>query len=199
MSDFIAKMAAGMEKDLLLLQGTAAQSSRMQRRRGMTIPRPQDTYTDSVRCPSILSSHSLHGSLPSSSTTTISTTTSAPSWTEERTSSNLRLRRDKLADPIASPSIPLRLLLPANRSPSSMAIELPRAASYSRSSVLPASPTFGTFASPRTSVNPRFTEAHVEYIGNDCVIHNGMHMVDVALEFAAQRAAPRLVSFPHNA
>ncbi|KAJ1947691.1 hypothetical protein GGF37_000275 [Kickxella alabastrina] len=89
--------------------------------------------------------------------------------------------------PLSSPSIPLRMLLPSNAPTFKFRTE-----SYLMASSVPTSPTFG-------SKELVFSDAHVEYVGGDCVIHNGMQMVDITLEFAAQRAAPKLVSYPFKA
>ncbi|KAJ1966243.1 hypothetical protein GGI12_000205 [Dipsacomyces acuminosporus] len=67
---------------------------------------------------------------------------------------------------------------------------------YTAGGMLATPPDSPMCASKRTSsINPRFSDAHFEYIGDDCVIHNGMQTIDIALEFATQRAAPRLVNF----
>ncbi|KAJ2845718.1 hypothetical protein J3B02_004605, partial [Coemansia erecta] len=97
--------------------------------------------------------------------------------------------------------IPLRMLLPANSRNTLLRprIQNTRVESYNLTGhydclAAPASPN----ALSRESINSRFSEVQVIYIEGDCLIHNGMQMVDFGMEFATQRATPRLVSFPHT-
>ncbi|KAJ2454559.1 hypothetical protein EV183_001430 [Coemansia sp. RSA 2336] len=82
-------------------------------------------------------------------------------------------------------SIPLRRLLPGKQTPSLARMSPRSTASMPTPPMSPAS----------LEGSMRFSDAHIEYFGSDCVIHNGTHTVDIAMEFATQRAAPRLVSF----
>ncbi|KAI9501881.1 hypothetical protein BX070DRAFT_236160 [Coemansia spiralis] len=153
-----------MDKEMVVLQGIAAQIKRVERRQW-----ERRRKCDSLQVPQTLAA-------------TIRRPATASGAIHPQAG---RPRNSSRASNAGSPSIPLRLLLP--KPPAQRCcMQLP-----SQSSALepPASPV-------STSINPRFSDAHVEYIDNDCVIHNGMQMVDIALEFATQRAAPRLISLP---
>ncbi|KAJ2444657.1 hypothetical protein IW137_000434 [Coemansia sp. RSA 1287] len=111
------------------------------------------------------------------------------------TVSRTRLRKDNKNRSSAPPSIPLRMLLPKGQFQRMSVVQKVITPATSIPTP-PMSPGCMSVNSRTSSINPRFSDAHIEYIGQDCVIHNGAQMVDIAMEFATQRAAPRLVSFP---
>ncbi|KAJ1724152.1 hypothetical protein LPJ53_001549 [Coemansia erecta] len=172
------RYVADIERDLVMTQGISAQSSRTRRRRGTTMPQNTPSFS------------------PTPTLTTRSAT--AHSWSVDPPV--LRPR-----DSTLTPAIPLHRLLPKSRPPTTAAAASDATASWKHLSTgrLLTSQSCSMALSPNcqapraVSLSPRFFDAHVEYIGRDCVIHNGMQIIDVKIEFAQQRAAPRLINFPH--
>ncbi|KAJ2639422.1 hypothetical protein GGF40_000882 [Coemansia sp. RSA 1286] len=175
-----------MEQELILSQGISAQSIRAGRRRG--------TFASETHSRPMTSRLSTQPATPPNSLLT------HRSWSDEP-SVFRRYTRPAIRSPAASssPQIPLRMLLPST---SRMTSPMPgsknaRIESYALPDHFACS-SASSSALSRESINSRFSEVQVEYIEGDCLIHNGMQMVDFGMEFAAQRATPRLVSFPHT-
>ncbi|KAJ1742076.1 hypothetical protein H4R22_001183 [Coemansia sp. RSA 1290] len=167
MNELALSYIADIDQELVVLQGISAQISRI--RQSAPRLRRKSTGMPSVEL--------LH---PANELTQTNIRKSMPQIKTARPHSSKTTSS-------STSSIPLRRLLPGNRS-SSLARMSPR--STASMPTPPMSP-----ASLEGSINPRFSDAHIEYFGRDCVIHNGTHTVDIAMEFATQRAAPRLVSF----
>ncbi|KAJ1936845.1 hypothetical protein EC988_008075 [Linderina pennispora] len=172
-------------RDLVLLQGMSAQTSRLRRRRRSLMlmqrmfeaTKPYQPDRSQPTSPTYMTSPT---SMTFQRIPTPDETAQRPSTMGSMT---MAMRRNKSR---ASAPIPLKLLLPG-----SAGAGRPMSCKVRAMATPPASPT-----PSRASINPRFSDAHVEYVGRDCVIHNGAQAIDIAAEFATQRAAPRLVQFP---
>ncbi|KAJ2549478.1 hypothetical protein EV175_004432 [Coemansia sp. RSA 1933] len=201
MSDLPFKYSADMEREMVVLQGIAAQIKRVERRE-LDPWRQQRRKCDSLQMVP-LTMASLPVLRPATASGSSTKFTAAPS--PPQSAARRQRQRSKTASNAGSPSIPLRLLLPkCNSSPAvqrcklsvdilAASHEFGTADAFDDQSTTPAVFQSSPLASP-ASINPRFSDAHFEFIDNDCVIHNGMQMVDIGLEYATQRAAPRLIS-----
>ncbi|KAJ2509834.1 hypothetical protein GGI11_001838 [Coemansia sp. RSA 2049] len=202
MSSLSFKYIADLEREMVVIQGIAAQIRRVERREleQRRLPRRK---CDSLQAQLPLPMAAVSAPRPataSGATTNYTSKLSAPQTAERR-----QRLRSRTAGNAGSPSIPLRLLLPKTHMPSAVQRCKVSASAIADGGTFGVSDVFSNcspmlesaqsspLASP-ASINPRFSDAHVEYIDNDCVIHNGMQMVDIGLEYATQRAAPRLIS-----
>ncbi|KAJ2851392.1 hypothetical protein IWW36_001159 [Coemansia brasiliensis] len=174
MNELALSYIADIDQELIVMQGISAQITRV-RQHGHTVSRLRRKSTDGM--PSLQFLH------PASELAQTNIRKSMPQIKA------MQPQKESKPASNTTSSIPLRLLLPGNRPPS-MARMSPR------STASMPTPPMSPACLEGASINPRFSDAHIEYIGKDCVIHNGTHTVDIAMEFAAQRAAPRLVSFP---
>ncbi|KAJ2122082.1 hypothetical protein IW147_003674 [Coemansia sp. RSA 720] len=178
--DLVLGYIANIDQEFVVMQGISAQITRGRQQSSPVYRRPASSRS--------IPTHISIPEAPAELSTQIST------WKAMPTVNRTRLCKDNKNRSSAPPSIPLRMLLPKGQ--------------FQRTSVVrdvtlptsiptpPMSPGCMSASSRSSSINPRFSDAHIEYIGQDCVIHNGAQMVDIAMEFATQRAAPRLVSLP---
>ncbi|KAJ2162915.1 hypothetical protein GGF46_000298 [Coemansia sp. RSA 552] len=180
MKDLVFSYIADIDRDLIVQQGIRAQVTRVRQ------PRPQSVNMVAPRPIAV------PGAQPALITDT-------DVWESAPQLKATRPRRDNKNGGSAPPSIPLRMLLPKGQQRPRTMLSRTHALSPPSMPTPPMSPSCVSVDSRPSSINPRFSDAHVEYVGKDCVIHNGAQIVDIAMEFAALRAAPRLVSFPHQA
>ncbi|KAJ2082899.1 hypothetical protein H4R24_001229 [Coemansia sp. RSA 988] len=189
MNDLVLSYIADIDQELMVIQGISAQVTRVRQQHCNAHRRRQ-----SFAVPAMMVSKT-------AAPATLSTTPVSPCNTIPMAAKPSRPRKDSKNGSSAPPSIPLRMLLPKSMQQQRECIPLLRAATAPASSTLtpPMSPGYMSVGSRTSSINPRFSDAHIEYVGRDCVIHNGAHIVDIAMEYASQRAVPRLVSFPNHA
>ncbi|KAJ1797951.1 hypothetical protein LPJ59_002814 [Coemansia sp. RSA 2399] len=203
MGDLSFKYIADMERDMVVLQGISAQIRRVERRELEPWHQQRRRKCDSLQMVplSMAAIPVLRPATASGSSAKLTAVTPSPPQITARR----QRQRSRTAGNVGSPSIPLRLLLPKCHSSSVVQrCKLPAdtiaadhgfgpADAFGDRNSTPLVVQSSPLASP-ASINPRFSDAHFEYIDNDCVIHNGMQMVDIGLEYATQRAAPRLIS-----
>ncbi|KAJ2716263.1 hypothetical protein H4R19_000751 [Coemansia spiralis] len=197
LEDLALGYISGIDRDLVVLQGISAQITRVRRplspARGLKHQQPpvldaQPALFAPAGAPPALTTH-------------------VDPWGPMAAPGTTRPRKCSKNGSSAPPPIPLHLLLPRGppHRPPSLATYAPTPPSplvvppIQRVGSVPlhgiASPPMSPVAVPNPA---RFSDAHIEYIGRDCVIHNGTHTVDVAVEYAARRAAPRLVNFSYK-
>ncbi|KAJ1830959.1 hypothetical protein LPJ63_004605 [Coemansia sp. RSA 2711] len=179
MGDLALSYIADIDQELVVMQGISAQITRIRQQRSACRRKSVGALPKPIAVPNAAAALSTH----------ISTWKSMPQIKHTRS------RKDDRNGSSAPPSIPLHLLLPKHPRSPTRVVTAPAASMPTP----PMSPGCMSVGSRTSSINPRFSDAHVEYIGKDCVIHNGAHTIDIAMEFATQRAAPRLVSFPQHA
>ncbi|PIA13394.1 hypothetical protein COEREDRAFT_83509 [Coemansia reversa NRRL 1564] len=190
MNDLVFSYIADIDQELVVMQGISAQVTRVRqqhcsasrRRRSLAVPAKMIPRTAT---PALA---------------TLSTTSVSPYKAIPMAVKSTRPRKDYRNGSSAPSSIPLRMLLPRGQQQQQHEyVSLQHADTAPVGCLLtpPMSPSCMSVGSRTSSINPRFSDAHIEYVGKDCVIHNGAHIVDIAMEYASQRAAPRLVSFPN--
>ncbi|KAJ1736185.1 hypothetical protein LPJ61_000144 [Coemansia biformis] len=175
---------ADIDRELVVLQGISAQITRARQPLSPTLGPRRRRKSGLEMMPKYISRPGAPAALK----------THVDSWGATQYDTTTRPRINSRDGGSMSPSIPLHLLLP--RSPTNLTSPLPLQRTAS-------APGHGMVSPPMSpgaaSTSSRFSDAHIEYIGRDCVIHNGAQMVDIAMEYAAQRAAPRMVNIPHGA
>ncbi|KAJ2814664.1 hypothetical protein FBU31_007208 [Coemansia sp. 'formosensis'] len=174
--DLMLEYMPGIDHEMVILQGMVAQVSRSRRRRGSLASSRQSLGPPPIARPMTATARPA---------TSLSLDSAVPSMRHQRDSKS----------PVAV-SIPLRLLLPSNRPSLSVDRSSPKSLAFSP--ILPAA----MLASTNQDSFPTsdwFSGAQVEYIGKDCVYHNGTQMIDVAVELPIQRAIPRIISIPYRA
>ncbi|KAJ2339135.1 hypothetical protein GGF43_006711, partial [Coemansia sp. RSA 2618] len=174
-SDLVLGYIADIDQELVVMQGISAQITRVRQQSGLASRRRKSMGG--------VPKHISIPEAPAALSAQIST------WKAMPPIKTTRPRKDGKNGSSAPPSIPLRMLLPKGQRSSVLRVVTAPAASLPTP---PMSPSCMSVGSRSSSINPRFSDAHIEYIGRDCVIHNGAHTVDIAMEFATQRAAPRL-------
>ncbi|KAJ2490304.1 hypothetical protein IWW37_003261 [Coemansia sp. RSA 2050] len=179
--DMLFEYVPGTDHEMVILQGMVAQVTRSRRRRGSLAPSRQ-----SLGPPPVARTTTASG--VARPTTALSLDSAVPPT---------RHQRDYKSPSNVAVSIPLRLLLPSNR-PSLSADRPSSKSALSFSPVLHAAMLASTNRDSLPASN-WFSSAQVEYIGKDCVYHNGTQMVDVAVELPIQRAIPRIISIPYRA
>ncbi|KAJ2051110.1 hypothetical protein GGH13_008673 [Coemansia sp. S155-1] len=179
--DTMFEYVPATDHEMVILQGMVAQVTRSRRRRG-----------------SLASSRQSLGPPPMARPmTAITTVRPATALSLDSAVSSIRHQRDCKSPSNVAVSIPLRLLLPSNR-PSLSADGPSPKSSRTFSPTLPAAMLAST-NQDYLLTSDWFSGAQVEYIGNDCVYHNGTQMIDVAVELPIQRAIPRIISIPYRA
>ncbi|KAJ1824794.1 hypothetical protein GGH91_000494 [Coemansia sp. RSA 2671] len=177
--DLLFGYVPGTDHEMVILQGMVAQVTRSRRRRGSLAPSRQSLGPPPAARPTTAAARPV---------TALSLDSAVPP---------AKHQRDCKSPSNVAVSIPLRLLLPSNR-PSLSGDRPISKSSLSFSPVLHAA----MLASTNRDSLPTgdwFSGAQVEYIGKDCVYHNGTQMVDVAVELPVQRAIPRIISIPYRA
>ncbi|KAJ2269277.1 hypothetical protein EV176_004670 [Coemansia sp. RSA 451] len=182
-SDLVLGYIADIDQELIVMQGISAQITRGRQQSSPANRRPASSRS--------IPTHISIPEAPAELSNQIST------WKTMPIVSRARLRKDSKNGSSAPPSIPLRMLLPKGQF-QRLSVVREVITPATRIPTPPMSPSCMLVNSRTSSINPRFSDAHIEYIGQDCVIHNGAQMVDIAMEFATQRAAPRLVSLPSS-
>ncbi|KAJ2336729.1 hypothetical protein GGI00_000670 [Coemansia sp. RSA 2681] len=180
--DMLLEYVPATDHEMVILQGMVAQVARSRQRRG-----------------SLASSRQSLGPPPIARPMTATTAPRpATALSLDSAVQSTRYQRDCKSPGSTAVSIPLRLLLPNNR-PSLSADRPGSKALLAISPVLPVAVLAST-SQDLPSTSEWFSDAQVEYIGKDCVYHNGTQMIDVAAELLpVQRAVPRLISIPYRA
>ncbi|KAJ2785772.1 hypothetical protein H4R18_000318 [Coemansia javaensis] len=183
MDDLVLSYIAGIDRELVVLQGISAQITRV---RQPATPGLRRASGLEMLPRALLAQPAAAAAL---STQQTGTRKSAPPRTT-------RPRRDSRNGSSAPPAIPLRMLLPrAQNSPLLPPPQLLLRPAHDTGLTSPPMSPAASAAAAAAASTARFSDAHIEYVGRDCVIHNGAQVVDIAMEHAAHRATPRLVNF----
>ncbi|KAJ2747195.1 hypothetical protein GGI20_000716 [Coemansia sp. BCRC 34301] len=180
--DLLLEYVPSTEHEMVILQGMVAQVTRSRRRRGSLASSRQSLGPPPITRPM----------------TTTTTVRPATALSLDSAVQPARHQRECKSPSTTTTSIPLRLLLPSNR-PSLSADRPSSKALLTFSPTLPAA-MLTPMSQDLSLTGEWFSDAQVEYIGKDCVYHNGTQMIDVAIEpLLIQRAVPRIISIPYRA
>ncbi|KAJ2879778.1 hypothetical protein IWW38_006058 [Coemansia aciculifera] len=181
--DLLLEYVPATDHEMVILQGMVAQVTRSRRRRGSLASSRQSLGPPPIDRP----------------LTTASAARPATALSLDSAVRPTHHQRDCKSPSSTAVSIPLRLLLPSNRP--SLSVDRPSSkASLTFSPILPAAMLGSMGQDLSLPASEWFSSAQVEYIGRDCVYHNGTQMVDVAAELLPiQRAVPRIISIPYRA